>query len=231
MTVTKNIIKAYLKAGTTYPQIRGTICIALCAEISKYSKAEILEFLQSNLSPIQMEIITKSMNKLHEMAGIVISGDTEQLVLTEWAKSKGAVMATLLRFFRKEMELGLRGSQIINYPTEENFIKISNLRSEDMELFRLISQKASNLMYASIDLSYIFRLTFYEQNQRKKKFEKKQEYYNRVLMLYGINSPLDNPKDSRRECLKWLNQHIRNTLISEYPHLEVEIDAILWGII
>ncbi len=235
----KQILKAYLKAGTTFPQVRGTINISLCSFLADiWDQKEILQFFRSELSPDQTKAITVSMNKLHEMGGIVISIEqTKQLIDLEWRKSRGAVMATFLRFFRNETTLSTRGQNLKTYINSENLDKISLILSsespERVECFRNIVKTACNLMYSQKELASLFRMVLYEEPQRNLTFEKKTQFYKNILAKHKIDiTPLSDTNASicKKECLNVLNQYIKKNLASHFPNSVAEIDAIVWGI-
>jgi hypothetical protein len=234
--LTREILKSYLVGGTTFPQIRGSINIALLKELlTHYDLSRVIAFFDFEFSAEQLEIVKNSMNRLHEIAGITISDElVEGLIKREWKRSQGGVMISLLRLFFDDISLSTRGRDLETYIHQENIQQLLEFQNSLVFPSRFVL--CQNMAFISLetmiacrDLAELYRFCLFSDKNRELALKSKQETFLQILEKYNL-SPflLVNPIECKTECLATLVSLIQDKLRSHHYSLR-DCECLLWG--
>ncbi|BAY50633.1 hypothetical protein SAMD00079811_82620 (plasmid) [Scytonema sp. HK-05] len=233
----ESTFNAYLKAGTTWPQVRGSINIGVLANLSIGNcLQDFTRFVNSQFSTKQRESTTNAMLTLHNRAGVLIPlTHIGSLLHTEWERSKGSVVVSLTHRLTGTRSLEIRRKTLEDYAKTDypQFIEMCLKSDTYAKEFKIISDMAitaSATLDNNREMAKLFVLSLYRDEQRLRAYNQHRKLYEKLINKYKMtHNVLSNPFDFKKEVLGKIDLTIRNNLQRQFP--AEDIDWIAWGFI
>lgn len=219
--VPKTIFAAYLQGGRTWPQRRWADNIFVLDALAKVSNAQdpynqknLNQFFNSQFSSQQLQNLRSVMTQDHRKGEIDIQPITDEILNSQWLKTKIGVHRTLLAFLENTVVDYYTHSDYASIVAESERIAITfighNLSLEQRLFIKSAVAFTKGLIVEHKELSRIFILSYYSEQKRNESFLQIKQTYPNALSIET------NAGHLRDWTEKTLFSNIRNSLENTY---------------